>query len=213
MFLSSSGPIFLVYLNPGFIFYFFNTYVYYPSQHGQKQAKKQTHFDENWLTDQEIGEWVAVVKGGDTKYQCKVCRKTNELSNMGRTALSDHQLGKTHIENVKKIHNFFPTASPAVDTHQSSKPGSCQQTIDGVVTYASVVNAEIRWALKCVMAGYSNNSNRAMSDLFSVMFPDSPTAAKYQVGPDKLRYSINFGLGPFSKGSLHTMFKTQIITV
>ena len=110
---------------------------------------------------------------------------------------SDHQLGKTLIENVKKICNFFPTASPAVDTHQSSKPGSSQQTIDGAVTYASVVNAEIRWALKCVMAGYSNNSNRAMSDLFPVMFPDSPTAAKYQVGLDKLCYSINFGLGPF----------------
>ena len=168
----------------------------------KKQAKKQTHFDENWLTGQEIGEWVAVVKGDDTKYRCKVCRNTNELSNMGRTALSDHQLGKTHIENVKKICNFFPTASPAVDTHQSSKPGSSQQTIGGAVTYASVVNAEIRWALKCVMAGYSNNSNRAMSDLFPVMFPDAPTAAKYQVGPDKLRYSINFGLGPFFIGKL-----------
>ena len=53
----------------------------------KKQAKKQTHFDENWLTDQEIVKWVAVVKGDDTKYRCKVCRKTNELSNMGRTAL------------------------------------------------------------------------------------------------------------------------------
>ena len=52
------------------------------------------------------------------------------------------------------------------------------------------------------MAGYSNNSNRAMSDLFPVMFPDSPTAAKYQLGPDKLPYSINFGLGPFFKGKL-----------
>ena len=203
MFLPSSGPIFLVYLNPGFIFHYFNTsYVYYLSQHGQKTSKKADSLDENWLTDQEIGEWIAVVKGDDTKYRCKVCRKTNDLSNMGRTALSDHQLGKTHIENVKKIRNFFPTASPAVDTHQSSKPGSSQQTIDGAVTCASVVNAEIRWALKCVMAGYSNNSNRPMSDLFPVMFPASPTAAKYQLGPDKLRHSINFGLGPFFKGKL-----------
>ena len=67
---------------------------------------------------------------------------------MGRRALSDHQLGKTHIENVKKICNFFSTtkaaaASPAVDIHQSSISGSSQQTIDGMVSYASVVNAEI----------------------------------------------------------------------
>ena len=52
------------------------------------------------------------------------------------------------------------------------------------------------------MAGYSNNSNATMSDLFPVMFPDSLTAAKYQLGPDKLRYSINFGLGSFFKGKL-----------
>ena len=41
---------------------------------------------------------------------------------MGETALSDHKLGKTHIENVKKIRNFFSikkatAASLAVDTH------------------------------------------------------------------------------------------------
>ena len=87
-----------------------------------------------------------------------------------------------------KILNFFSTkkaaaASPAVDTHQNSISRSSQQTIDGAVTYALVVNAEIRWALKCVMADYPNNSNRAMSNLFPVNFPDSPTTAKYQVGP------------------------------
>ena len=47
----------------------------------KKQTKKQTHFDENCLTGQEFREWVAIVKGGNTKYRCKVCRKTNELSN------------------------------------------------------------------------------------------------------------------------------------
>ena len=116
-------------------------------------------------------------------------------------------MGKTHIKNVKKIHNFFSAkkataGSPAVDTHQSSICGSNQQTIDGTVTYASVVNAEIRWALKCGIASYSNNSNRTMPDLFLVIFADSPTAAKYQIGSCELRYPIKFGLGPFFKGKL-----------
>ena len=53
------------------------------------------------------------------------------MSDMVRTAVSDHQLQKTHIENIKKICNFFWTnkataASPAVDTHQSSISGSTQ---------------------------------------------------------------------------------------
>ena len=52
------------------------------------------------------------------------------------------------------------------------------------------------------MAGYSNNSSRAMFDLVPVMFPDSLTAAKYQLGSDKLCYLIKFGLGPFFKGKL-----------
>ena len=52
------------------------------------------------------------------------------------------------------------------------------------------------------MVGYSNKSNRAISDLFPVIFPDSPTAAKYQLGPEKLHYSINFGLSPFFQGKV-----------
>ena len=84
-------------------------------------------------------------------------------------------------------------------------------TIDDAVTYASVVNEEVWWALVCVVVGYSSNSSRPMSGLFPVMFSDSQmTAAKYQLGPDKLSYSIWFG---FSKVSLCTMFKTLIITV
>ena len=113
----------------------------------QKKAgknKKQTSFDESWLTDPEFKEWVAAVKGDKTKYRCTACRKNNELSNMGRTALSDHQLGKTHEDNVKKIRYFFPTKKAmATDTHQSSKPRRSQQTIDGAVARASVVEAEI----------------------------------------------------------------------
>ena len=50
------------------------------------------------------------------------------------------------------------------------------------------------------MAAYCNNSNRALSYLFPVMFPDSPTTAKYQVGPGKLCYSINFSLSLFFEG-------------
>ena len=130
-------------------------------------------------------------------------------------------MGKTHIKNVKKIHNFFSAkkataGSPAVDTHQSYICGSNQQTIDGAITYASVVNAEIRWALKCEIASYSNNSNRTMPDLFLVIFADSPTP--------QLQQSIRLGLAScvtqlslvwvlFLKGSLCTIFKTLIITV
>ena len=110
-------------------------------------------------------------------------QKTKDLSNMGETALSDHKLGKTHIENVKKIRNFFSikkatAASPVLDTRQFSVSGSSLQTIDGAVTDDLVDNAEIRKSLKCEMASCSNKSNIAMSDLFPVMFPDSHNCSK-----------------------------------
>ena len=102
---------------------------------------------------------------------------------MGETALSDHKLGKTHIENVKKIRNFFAikkatATSPVLDTRQFSVSGSSLQTIDGGVTDDLVDNAEIRKSLKCEMASCSNKSSIAMSDLFPVMFPDSHNCSK-----------------------------------
>ena len=71
---------------------------------------------------------------------------------MGETALSDHKLGKTHIENVKKIRNFFSikkatAASPVLDTSQFSVSGTSLQTIDVAVTDDLVDNAEIRKSL------------------------------------------------------------------
>ena len=77
-----------------------------------------------------------------------------------------------------------------------------QGKIDEFVTNSAVSEAEIRWTLKSVIAGYSNNSNADCSRLFLSMFPDSNIAKKYHLGPDKLRYSVNFGLGPYFKNIL-----------
>ena len=50
-----------------------------------------------------------------------------------------------------------------------------------------------------MIAGYSNNSNADCSRLFLSMFPDSRITKKYHLNPDKLRYSVNFELGPYFK--------------
>ena len=56
--------------------------------------------------------------------------------------------------------------------------------------------------MKSVVTGYSNNSNADFSCLFLSMFPDSNIAKKYPLRPDKLQYSVNFGLGPYFKNIL-----------
>ena len=74
-----------------------------------------------------------------------------------------------------------------------------QSKIHGIVTNSVVSEAEIQWTLKCVIAGYSDNSNADCSRLFLSMFPVSNITKKYHLGPDKLQYSVNFGLGPYFK--------------
>ena len=39
----------------------------------------------------------------------------------------------------------------------------------------------------CVVGGYSNNSSSDISEVFSIMLPDSTIAQNVQFGPDKLR--------------------------
>ena len=53
--------------------------------------------------------------------------------------------------------------------------------------------AEIRWALKQVLCGYSENSCAGTINLFGVMFPDSKIAASMKLGRNKLKYIINHG--------------------
>ena len=61
--------------------------------------------------------------------------------------------------------------------------------------------------MKSISAGYSNNSNADCSHLFLSMFPEPNIAKKYHLGPDKLRYSVNFGLSPYFKNILMESIK------
>ena len=59
------------------------------------------------------------------------------------------------------------------------------------------MNAEIRWVLKHVVGGYSDNSVTGSVDLFQSMFPDSKIASILELGKDKLKYVVNYGIAPY----------------
>ena len=83
-----------------------------------------------------------------------------------------------------------------------------QSTVSNLSVISSeTVKAEIRWVLKSVISGYSNNSSANLNNLFSCMFPDSQLAKSFKLGADKMRYSINFGLAPFFKSLLYEDIK------
>ena len=158
-----------------------------------KESKDQTYFDKQWLTHEVYGKWVVKTKL-NTQYRCKVCHKTNELSNMGIQAIKEHN-GAKHVENTRKVSNFFSSAKVAQKPEPEQPPRKKQATLDQTTTNTVVAEAEIRWILQCVNSGYSNSLNSRTSKLFAKMFPDSAIAQTYSLGEDKIRYSINCGIG------------------
>ena len=76
------------------------------------------------------------------------------------------------------------------------------QNITNSILDSDTLTAEIVWALKCVVHGYSYNSNCDMNEIVRVMFPDSNISNHYQMDPDKIRYLVNWSLGSYFKGKL-----------
>ena len=74
-----------------------------------------------------------------------------------------------------------------------------QQTTTTFVLDSSNLTAEIIWAIKCVMNGYSNNSCSDMIVTFRAMFLDSYIAKNYQISSNKLQYVVNWELDPYFK--------------
>ena len=150
---------------------------------------------------------------------------------MGVKALTSHAQSEKHLKRIKEmesVQNFFnkkltsepqqtnnqtitnETQQPLCEPHQDPsceppvfpKKVSMQQTLTASVLDSSSLKAEIIWALKSVMSGYSNNSSSDMNATFQTMFLDSNIAKQYQMGPDKLKYVVNWGLAPYFKDLL-----------
>ena len=76
------------------------------------------------------------------------------------------------------------------------------------------LNAEIRWALKCVTAHYSYRSNMDNQLLFQAMAPGYKPFERFHMSKDKVRYYIVYGLAPFFKSLLiEALNKSPYLTV
>ena len=85
---------------------------------------------------------------------------------------------------VTKSTRSSPDLSPVSSTSLSSGRHVTQKTLELTVTKLQTFSAEIRWALKSVLKGHSNNSSSNISPLFKVMFPDSKIFESFAVGAD-----------------------------
>ena len=109
---------------------------------------------------------------------------------------------ETSPETPTETHPETPAETPREVESSSSK---------SVVQYfknsnLSVRDAEIRWAMKCVISHFSYNSCRKLTLLFKTMFTDSQIAKDFKLGSSKCSYLINYGIYPV----LVLKLKTQI---
>ena len=79
-------------------------------------------------------------------------------------------------------------------TSSSANKVFSQSAIDTNIIFNTVIKAEIIWSFFSVCEGFSNNSAKYLNQTFQSMFSEWPTFQKFQHGPDKLKYVINWGL-------------------
>ena len=137
------------------------------------------------------------------KAKCKVRRKSFELSNMRRGALTSHQTkSERHKRLMKNLSAFLvkPKPKSSVDNRQDSirnksndvsvetnDKNKQQVILEVVVNNSEKLKAEIVWTLKTVPSAYSNNSSKDISNLFYAMFPDNKIAKDMRHGTDKVK--------------------------
>ena len=84
-----------------------------------------------------------------------------------------------------------------------------QSVIDTNTIFNSIIRGEIIWSLFSVCEGFSNNGAKYLNRIFQSMFSVSPTAQKFQLGPDKLTHVINWDLAPQFKDLLKTKLQNS----
>ena len=204
---------------------------------GKEKVDKKTYFQDSWLKDPKFREWLKKHTTDKTKFRCKLCQnKEMTLSNMGTSALTSHAKSSCHIKVIQGANPlsrlFFttPSSQSSAIIQSSSQSASIQsssstskqkdENADGNAAEMPLddaeiaLNAEIRWALKCVTAHYSYRSNMDNRLLFQAMAPGYKPFERFHMSKDKVRYYIVYGLAPFFKSLLiEALNKSPYLTV
>lgn len=171
--------------------------------------KNKCSFQDLWLKIEKYKGWLR--KKDDSTAHCRYCYKDIRIDNMGEPALKSHLTSKKHIERYPargSIQSCFePKESVKVTNESESQSGGKENpvslsNITESFSNSSVLMAEIRWVLNLVCSKYSMNSSSNSGELFSVMFPDSDIAKRFQCGRTKAGYVAHFGLAPYFKNNL-----------
>lgn len=108
---------------------------------------KQTTFQSDWLRDPLFAAWLSKDVQRNTVAFCKLCKKTINLSNMGRRALTSHMEGEKHKKHFKSVqtsaslHCFIKKQGPLQQNASPSVALEVSNSITDVVPSTSTCNA------------------------------------------------------------------------
>ena len=177
--------------------------------------KNQKYFVDSSVDDPQFQDWLVKYKQ-NTRSRCCVCHKVIELQSSGKLTLTDHEKGQKHRNSLSKVHNFFkPRSSTSSSETAPSTPSVSaekQSTIELHLEKSSATKAEIIWAMKSVMGGYSARLNEDMNETLAAIFPEFEATELIQMSRSKSIYVENHGLAPYFKSVLKTdLHKTDFL--
>ena len=178
---------------------------------------KQTYFKVSYLDFDQFNSWLCKASA-DLKrdanfvkfiylsatlvlWQLKVIWTTKLIRNLSWVSSKKIKnfFDKQTKDNVEPTNKDVPSDTPdefvvVVSTVSSAETRS---TIPCSLLDDEKLTAEIWWAIKHVVCGYSDNSVTDSINTFKVMFLDSKIASKMGLGKEKLKYLVNYGIAPF----------------
>ena len=132
--------------------------------------------------------------------------KKLKLCTMGHMALELHINSAKHLACSAATRRQAPisqfcvansmltsTVTSAASSTEPTQPGN----IRALCGSKPALKAEVTWTLKMILDHHSYTSNKNISELFKVMFPNSEIAATFTCGSNKTAYITKFGLAPF----------------
>ena len=140
----------------------------------KKKTTKKTYFKNSWLSDSYKEYSDRTARGPrNAQARCCVCKVNFELGNMGSGSLKNHGKGKSHeftVKETNKIVNFLKPSWKILSSNISSDVSTKDLDTNihsnsyehpaALATFriGDKLCAKIRWVLKYVLSGYSNNA-------------------------------------------------------
>ena len=130
-----------------------SSFVVFVSEIGMCKKKYFTTFSDRRLSDSWFSDWLRKVEGNESSAKCSYCCKIFDILNMGESGLTSHMKGKKLKERAPSSSTLgfhFQKSSYPVPT---ATPKGISCALDKILIDSSVLQAELRWALKLLCQG------------------------------------------------------------